>query len=41
MNNFLNNPRTQKPLSDEGLMSLAIVNKEKAKAQNKKRDERL
>ena len=36
MNYFLNNPQTQKPLSDEELMALALQNKEKAKAQRKK-----
>ena len=38
MNYFLNNPKTQKPLSDEELMALALQNKEKAKAQRKKKE---
>jgi hypothetical protein len=38
MNYFLNNPQTQKPLSNEKLMSLALRNKEKAKAQRKKKE---
>ena len=38
MNYFLNNPQTQKPLSDEELMALALENKEKAKAQQKKKE---
>ena len=37
MNYFLNNPPTQKPLSDEELMALALENKENAKAQYKKK----
>ena len=38
MNYFLNNPKTQKPLSDEELMALALENKEKAEAQYKKKE---
>ncbi|MDC1383493.1 hypothetical protein N8500_08390 [Candidatus Puniceispirillum sp.] len=38
MNYFLNNPKMQKPLSDEELMALASQNKEKAKAQRKKKE---
>ena len=38
MNYFLNNPQTQKPLSDEELMALALENKEKAKARHKKKE---
>ena len=40
MNYFLNNPQTQKPLSDEELMPLALQNKEKAQAQRKKKEVR-
>jgi hypothetical protein len=38
MNYFLNNPKTQKPMSDEELMALALQNKERAKAQFKKKE---
>ena len=38
MNYFLNNPKTQKPLSDEELMALALQNKKKAKVQRKKKE---
>jgi hypothetical protein len=38
MNYFLNNPKTRKPLSDGELMALALQNKEKAKAQRKKKE---
>ena len=38
MNYFLNNPQTQKPLSDEELIALAFENKEKAEAQQKKKE---
>ena len=38
MNYFLNNPHPQKPLSDEELMALALENKEKTKAQQKKKE---
>ena len=38
MNYFLNNPQTQKPMSDEELMTLALQNKEKAKDQRKKKE---
>ena len=38
MNYFLNNPKTQKPFSDGELMALALQNKEKAKAQRKKKE---
>ena len=36
MNYFLNNPHSQKPLSDEELMALALENKKKAQAKQKK-----
>jgi hypothetical protein len=38
MNHFLNKPQTRKPMSDEELMALALQNKEKAKAQRKKKE---
>ena len=38
MNYFLNNPQTQKPMSDEELMALASQNEEKAQAQRKKKE---
>ena len=38
MNYFLNNPKPQKPMSDEELMALAAENKEKAKTQRKKKE---
>ena len=38
MNYFLNNPKTQKPMSDEELMALALQNKERAQAQRKKKE---
>ena len=41
MNYFFNNPKQQKPMSDEESMALALENKEKEKTQRKKRDEKL
>jgi hypothetical protein len=38
MNYFFNNPQTQKPMSDEELMTLALQNKEKARDQRKKKE---
>ena len=38
MNYLLNNPKSQKSMSDEELVALAIQNKEKAKARRKKGD---
>ena len=38
MSYFLNKPQTQKPLSNEELMALVLENKEKAKAQHKKKE---
>ena len=38
MNYFLNNPQQQETMSDEDLMALALQNKEKAKAQRKKKE---
>ena len=38
MNYFLNNPQTQKPMSDEELMALALQNKERAQVQRKKKE---
>ena len=38
MNYFLNNPQTQKLMSDEELMALALQNKERAQAQRKKKE---
>jgi hypothetical protein len=38
MNYFLNKPQTQKPMSDEELMALALQNKERAQVQRKKKD---
>ena len=37
MNYFLNKPQTQKLMSDEELMALALQNKERAQAQRKKK----
>ena len=38
MNYFLHNPQTQKLMSDEELMALALQNKERAQAQRKKKE---
>jgi hypothetical protein len=38
MNYFLNKPQMQKSISDEELMALALQNKERARAQRKKKE---